>query len=305
MSTSDKPSLPRTVALITGGSQGIGRAIALRLAQEGAAVAIAARSTHELDRTLAELRKHHERVIAIHADVTDRAAVGDMVSRTETEFGPIDLLVNNAGSEGVIGPIWETDPDDWWRTVEVNLRGPLLCSWAVLPGMIARQRGRIVNMASGVGLTPSPYTSAYACSKMGLVRLTDCIHEAARPHGVLVFATSPGRVRTPMLAKLEGAEATRKWLPQILPDHPNYNSLPWMPSEQIANLCVRLARGDGDRLAGRFIHVLYDLDEMCARADEISRDDLYQLLLRTLPSDEVATRRASGAARRDRPAEHD
>jgi 3-oxoacyl-[acyl-carrier protein] reductase len=153
--------------------------------------------------------------------------------------------------------------------------------------MIARRRGRIVNMASGVGLTPFPYTSAYACSKMALVRLTDCLQAATGQHGVMVFATSPGRVRTPMLAKLEGAEATRKWL----------------PPEQIANLCARLARGDGDRLAGRFIHVLYDLDEMCARADEIMRDDLYQLRLRTLPPDETATRRASGAVAQDRPAD--
>ena len=300
MNASDGTGLSNTTALITGGSQGIGRAIALRLVREGAAVAITARSANELDSTLAELRQVHERVIAVPADVTDRAAVVDLVSQTEAQLGPIDFLVNNAGSGGVIGPIWETDPDDWWHTVEVNLRGPLLCSWAVLPGMIARRRGRIVNMASGVGLTPFPYTSAYACSKMALVRLTDCLQAATGQHGVMVFATSPGRVRTPMVAKLEGAEAARKWLPRVLPDHPDYGNLPWMPPEQIANLCARLARGDGDSLAGRFIHVLYDLDEMCARADEIMRDDLYQLRLRTLPSDETATRRASGGAVRDR-----
>ena len=97
---------------------------------------------------------------------TDVIMVGLNIAETEARLGPIDFLVNNAGSASVIGPVWETDPDDWWREMEVNLRGPLLCARAVLPGMIARRRGRIVNMAAGVGLTPAPYTSAYACSKV-------------------------------------------------------------------------------------------------------------------------------------------
>ena len=207
-----------------------------------------------------------------------------MVAQTETRLGPIDFLVNNAGSAGVIGPIWETDPDDWWREVEVNLRGPLLCARALLPGMIARRRGRIVNMASGVGLTPFPYTSAYACSKAALIRLTDSLQEATASYGVMVFATGPGRVRTSMVDRMESSEAARRWLPRVRPDHPDYAKMPWAPPERIANLCVRLARGDGDTLGGRFIHVLYDFDDMLARAVEIARDDLYQLRLRTLPS---------------------
>ena len=219
-SVSDSSDLSETTALVTGGGRGIGRAIALALAREGAAVAIAARSAGELDRTLAELRAIHDRVIAVCSDVTDRAAVDDMVSQTEAQLGPIDFLVNNAGSAGVIGPIWETDPDDWWREVEVNLRGPLLCARAVLPGMIARSRGRIVNMASGVGLTPFPYTSAYACSKAALIRLTDSLQEATGQHGVMVFATSPGRVRTSMVEGLENSEAARRWIPQGAPRSP-------------------------------------------------------------------------------------
>ena len=277
-------SLAETVAIVTGGSRGIGRAIALALAREGAAVAISSRSTDELDRTLGELRAIDDRAIAVCCDVTDRAAVDDMVSGTELQLGPIDFLVNNAGSAGVIGPIWETDPDDWWREVEVNVRGPLLCARAVLPGMIARGRGRIVNMASSIALTGYPYTSAYACSKAALVRLTDSLHEAVVQHGVMVFATSPGRVRTAMVALLESAEASRKWIPRLLPDHPGYAKMPWAPPERIAELCVRLARGDGDVLAGRYIHVMSDLDDMCERAGEIARDDLYQLRLRTLRS---------------------
>src|SRR5262249_35018118 len=153
MSGASRQDLSGTVAVVTGGGRGIGRAIALALARAGAAVAITARSASELDSALAELRAIHHRGIAVRADVTGRAAVDDMVAQTEARLGPIDFLVNNAGSAGVIGPIWETDPDDWWRAVEINLRGPMLCARSVLPGMIARRRGRIVNMASAVGLT--------------------------------------------------------------------------------------------------------------------------------------------------------
>jgi NAD(P)-dependent dehydrogenase (short-subunit alcohol dehydrogenase family) len=280
----DRESLSGTVAVVTGGGRGIGRAIALALARQGAAVAVTARSAAELDGTLADLHAIHDRAIAVRADVTDRAAVDGMVAETEARLGPINFLVNNAGSGSVIGPIWETDPDEWWREVEINLRGPLLCARSVLPGMIARHRGRIVNMASGVGLTAFPYTSAYACSKVALIRLTDSLQEATAQHGVMVFATSPGRVRTAMVEKMETSETARRWMPRVSPDHPDYASMPWAPPERIAELCVRLARGDGDRLAGRFIHVLYDFDDMRARAAQIVQEDLYQLRLHTLPA---------------------
>lgn len=272
-----------TVAVVTGGGRGIGRAIALALARAGAAVAITARSASELESTLAELLAIHERAIAVRADVTDQAAVDDMVSQTELRLGPIDFLVNNAGSSGVIGPIWETDPDAWWRTIEVNLHGPMLCARSVLPGMIARRSGRIVNMASAIGLKAFPYNSAYACSKAALVRLTDTLQQETAQHGVMIFATSPGLIRTSMMDALGSAAAVQRWTPEFCPDHRDYAKLPWVPPERIADLCVRLARGDGDALAGRYIHVLYDFDEMRAQADEVVRDDLYQLRLRALP----------------------
>jgi len=282
-SSSGRDGLLATVAVVTGGGRGIGRAIALALARAGAAVAITARSASELESILAELLAIHHRAIAVRSDVTDRAAVDEMVRQTEDELGPIDFLVNNAGSSGVIGPLWETDPDDWWRTIDVNLHGPMLCARSVLPGMIARRRGRIVNMASAVGLRAFPYNSTYACSKAALVRLTDSLQQETAQHGVMVFATSPGLVRTSMTDTLGSSEAARRWTPAFCPDHPDYKKLAWAPPERIADLCVRLARGDGDALAGRFIHVLYDFDDMRARANNVTRDDLYQLRLRTLP----------------------
>ena len=110
----------------------------------------------------------------------------------------MDLLVNNAGLAGPIGPTWETDPDDWWRCLEVNLRGPMLCSRAVLPGMIARGGGRIVNVASGAGTFAIPYLGAYVTSKTALIRFTEILALEAGQHGVKVFAIEPGTVRTAM-----------------------------------------------------------------------------------------------------------
>ena len=99
----------------------------------------------------------------------------------------------------------------------------------------------------------------------------------------MMFATGPGRVRTAMVRGMEHSEAARRWIPRVRPEHPDYLKMPWTQPERIAELCVRLARGDGDALAGRFIHVLYDFEDMLSRADDIVRDDLYQLRLRTLP----------------------
>jgi NAD(P)-dependent dehydrogenase (short-subunit alcohol dehydrogenase family) len=283
-SNASQEDLSGTVAVVTGGGRGIGRAIAKALARAGAAVAITSRSSSELENALAELHAIHHRAIAVRSDVTDQAAVEEMVAQTEARLGSINFLVNNAGSAGVIGPIWETDPDEWWRTVEVNLRGPMLCARSVLPGMIARRSGQIVNMASAAGLRPFPYNSAYACSKAALFRLTDSLHQATAQHGVMVFATSPGVVRTSMMDMVQSSETARRWTPEFLPGHPDYAKLSWTPPERIADLCVRLARGDGDVLAGRYLHAAaHDLEAMAARADEVVRDDLYQLRLRTLP----------------------
>ena len=125
----------------------------------------------------------------------------------------MDLLVNNAGLAGPIGPTWETDPDDWWRCLEVNLRGPMLCSRAVLPGMIARGGGRIVNVASGAGTFAIPYLGAYVTSKTALIRFTEILALETGQHGVKVFAIEPGTVRTAMAEYALESEEGQRWLP--------------------------------------------------------------------------------------------
>lgn len=147
--------------------------------------------------------------------------------------------------------------------MEVNLRGPFLCSRAALTRMIPRQAGRIINVSSYAAIAPNGWTSAYAVAKAGVLRLTDTINEQAEPHGVRVFAISPGTVLTDMTRSVEAFAGFTDWT----------------PPERAAELAVRIARGDADTLAGRFIHVTDDLDQLVARADEVTAEDLYQLRL--------------------------
>src|SRR5205807_4095835 len=172
---------------------GIGQGIALGLAKAGMRVAVTARSADQLAETV-DLAGGN--AIAHAADMADPAAVRAMVREIEQRLGTIDLLVNNAGTGGPFGPLWENDPDTWWRCLEVNLRGPFLCCREVLPGMIRRGGGRIVNVASGAGTYAIPDMSAYVASKTALIRLSEQLALEAGPFGVKVFAIRPGVARS-------------------------------------------------------------------------------------------------------------
>ncbi|HEY5987661.1 MAG TPA: SDR family oxidoreductase [Streptosporangiaceae bacterium] len=171
------------VALVTGAGRGIGRAIALALSQAGAAVAVCARSEGEVTGVARETADRKGRAVAVRCDVVHRPEVEHMVAQVEAALGPVDLLVNNAGQFGPIGPIAATDPDQWWQALEVNLRGPLYCARAVLPGMLTRGHGRILNVASGAGLAAIPMLSAHAVSKAALYRLSENLATETRGHG--------------------------------------------------------------------------------------------------------------------------
>lgn len=254
------------VAIVTGGGRGIGRSIAQTLARAGAKVAVAARTRDQLDETVALIQQQGGQAISFTLNVTDQLAVEHMVSETTRQFGPVDLLVNNAGIAGDEAPIWETDAAHWWHVLEVNLRGPFLCARAVLPGMVAQQRGTIINVTSGVGTAPSAIYSSYSVSKAALFRLTDCLAEMTSSLGISVFAISPGLVRTAMALDL-----------------PIYNDVldsDWVPAERASELCVFLATGKADRLSGRYVHVTDDITELVERTDEILENDLYVLRLR-------------------------
>lgn len=186
------------VAVVTGASRGIGRAISTHLGNCGARVALWSRDENELGHAYAELQSIGVTSLPVRVDVTNAEQVRDAMATTERQLGSTTLLVNNAGRGRCIGPLWETDPDDWWADVEVNLRGTMLCAHAVLSRMVPRGFGRIVNISSGAGNMTLPMASSYACSKAAVQRLTDCLAAAARSHGICVFAVSPGPTRTAM-----------------------------------------------------------------------------------------------------------
>src|SRR6266849_9074214 len=193
------------VALVTGGGRGIGKAIAERLAAAGARVALTARSGDELDSTVRAIEEVGGRARGLPADITDRVAVEAVVSEAERSDAPISLLVNNAGVLGPIGVVWEVDADEWWHCLEVNLRGAFLCTRAVLPGMVARRQGRIVNIASIGAVLPIPDGTAYGSSKTALVRFTESVALEVEASGIGVFAIDPGNVPTGMHDFLAGS----------------------------------------------------------------------------------------------------
>jgi NAD(P)-dependent dehydrogenase (short-subunit alcohol dehydrogenase family) len=288
------PSIDLTgqVAAVTGGGRGIGRAIAEAFASAGASVAVLARSTDELAQTVAAITQSGGRARAFQADVADPAAIAIAFAAIEQTLGPVDLLVNNAATPGPIGPLWEVDPGECWQAIEVNLRGPLLCARAVLPGMIARRRGRIINIVTGA--IPIPYLSIYATGKAALMRFSECLAAETKPHGIAVFAMGPGTVRTAMSEHALNSPEGRKWLPwfsRIFDEHID------VPAERPARLALQLASGKMDALSGCLLSVLDDLDVLLKNVKEVEQDNLYSLRIRTLAAASSSASAAVAAIR--------
>jgi NAD(P)-dependent dehydrogenase (short-subunit alcohol dehydrogenase family) len=274
--------LDGTVSLVTGAGRGIGRAIACSLAEAGSHVVLAARSVNQL-REVAQLVEESGRsALVVELDVTDSFSVSRAVGTALDRFGRIDLLVNNAGSnsggeDGAVGPLWSINPAIWWHDVTVNLYGPVLMANAVLPAMIERESGRIINIAARTSARPAPFDSAYGCSKAGLVRLTDSLSLEVKDHGVAVFALSPGAVQTDLLAGSLYTEAGREYLGGVS----EALRESFIGADVPARAVVYLASGQADGLSGRFVHVTDDLAALAARSSEIVEHDLYQLRYRT------------------------
>jgi NAD(P)-dependent dehydrogenase (short-subunit alcohol dehydrogenase family) len=244
----DNTPLAGQVALVTGASQGIGYALAFALASRGASVAGMARSSARLEAAMQEIADSTgSRTLALAADVAAEAAVRDAVERGERELGPIDLLVNSAGLvDAAEVPIWETDPDQWWSVVESHIRGAYLTARAVVPSMVARGHGRVVNLASGMGTRPQPEYSAYSVGKAGQMRLTECLAESLQGTGVYAFNIAPGLVETDMTRSMP------KWAGHTA----------WTPPEKVVELVCGAAAGDLDAWHGRFLRAGVDLPDV-------------------------------------------
>ena len=253
---SNGEDLEGRVALVTGGGRGIGRNVAIELAGAGMKVAVSARSKDEIEDVASEVGG-----IAIQCDVSDRAQVEAMVTETEEKLGPIDLLVANAGMAPDEDTAWEMEPGDWWRTFEVNVLGVYLCNRAVIPGMLERGRGRIVNVASGAAYLPGSSGTSYGASKAAVHRFSETLANQLEGR-VPVFSISPGLVRTSLTDEF-GDDA------------------PWTPPELAPQLVRALASGKLDALSGRYLHAEHDdVDDLARRADEILEKDLNAIRLR-------------------------
>jgi 3-oxoacyl-[acyl-carrier protein] reductase len=184
------------VAIVVGAGRGIGEAIALRFAEQGAHLVLAARTASDLDRVAAQIRAGKNKALAHATDVTDRLQVNRLVEASLEAFGRIDVLVNAAGSYGPIGPLWEVDPEEWVNAFSVNIFSAFLLCQAVLPHMIRARRGKIVHFSGGGATAPLPRFTAYGVSKGALVRLTETLAEEVREYNIQINAIAPGAVDT-------------------------------------------------------------------------------------------------------------
>jgi NAD(P)-dependent dehydrogenase (short-subunit alcohol dehydrogenase family) len=238
------PDLAGQVALVTGASSGIGRHLVEGLAARGMAVAGLARGEERLRASMAGVATATGgRTLAVAADVTDRASVQAAVEMVVAELGQVDLLVNNAGLiDEFEVPLWEADPDQWWDVVTSHVKGSFLLCRTVVPWMVLRNHGRIVNIASGQGLAAQPEYSAYAVAKTGLMRITEALAGALEGSDVRAFDLAPGVVDTPMTRSMP------KWRGRT----------EWTPPEDVVEFVAAIAGGELDQWSGRFLRVGVD-----------------------------------------------
>jgi NAD(P)-dependent dehydrogenase (short-subunit alcohol dehydrogenase family) len=249
------PELDGQIALVTGGGRGIGANIARELASAGARVAVAARTSDQLEELAFAID-----ALPVVADVSRPDSVETLVRAVESGLGPIDILCANAGIGSRDAYAWATDPDEWWRVFEVNVLGVYLTCRAVIPGMLERGRGRIVITGSGAAYLPTSSNSAYSASKAAVWRFGEILAKQLEGR-IPVFIFSPGLVRTQMT----------DWAP---------DDAPWTPSELAPRLVRVLASGRADALAGRYLHAEHDdIEDLISRADQIRENDLNAIRL--------------------------
>ncbi len=258
--------------MVTGGGRGIGRAIALAFAAEGAHLALASRTKAELEETAdAIARQYKSRVHTVVADVSNKLQVEKLVSSTAETFGTIDVLVNNTGNLGPVGTLWENDPSEWERTIATHLFGTYYCCRAAIPHMLQRGSGRIVNMA-GVG---GPNLTAYDAAKTAIVNLTENLALELADTGITVNAMSPGSIHTRMweetrdLALEVGDTAMYRQGVQI-------TSGQGASIERAAELAVFLGSDSCGTLSGRLVQAVTDkFEDFPTNIDRIMSSEAY------------------------------
>lgn len=221
---SKQNSLQGKVAIVTGASKGIGKAIASALANRQAKVILAARTRNVVEQVAADLRKTGADVLAIPTDVTNDDAVKSLIHETLDAFQNLDILINNAGA-GVFGNVVDYDPSDWDTVVNSNLKGVFLCSKYAIPHLIAQGGGQIINVLSIAAKVAFPASGAYCAAKAGALALTKVLAAEVRQHNVRVTAVLPGSVETPF------------W--DEIPQHPDFEKMlkPEHVADTILSIC--------------------------------------------------------------------
>jgi NAD(P)-dependent dehydrogenase (short-subunit alcohol dehydrogenase family) len=235
------------VAIITGSGRGIGRAVAVEFARNGASVVCCARTQESIQETADLIRKEGGQCLAVPVDVTDKQQVQNLADRTLARFGRIDVLFNNAARIPVINGVWEVDADEWWDEITVNLRGPMLCCRAVLPQMMKQNEGAIINMTGG---TEIPGRTSYCCSKAALNRLTVLLAKELESvkSPVTVFAMGPGLVKTVRTLHEAESEQGRRWNPNT---RSAFEQGKDRPPEDCARAAVKLLAKPPSELNGK------------------------------------------------------
>ncbi len=247
------------VAIVTGAGGGFGRAIAARFAAEGAAVTVTARTESQLNETVAQIASRGGRALAVAGDATNRADVARVVEETQRRFGPVSILVSNAGVPGPFGPIGEIDPDEWWAAQAVHLRAPFLFASAVLPQMKERREGCILTICSPRGKMVTPNLSAYCLGKTSQMRLMQLLAAETRDYGIIVVAVDPGSSITQMAEATINSPGAQRWMPEMVANLRKMvaqtNAQPGSDAmlEKCAERCVEIAAGEHPEWNGMYI----------------------------------------------------
>ncbi|KLO14714.1 NAD-binding protein [Schizopora paradoxa] len=279
-------ALKDKVAFVTGAGRGIGKAIAISLAQAGANVAIISRTKSDLDELAEIIRtKYNQSVLVFPIDVTNESAITDAFATTERELGKVNIVIANAAM-AYWRPFVYDDFDDWWRSMETNVKAPMFLIQLALRSMRERNEGTIIALGSAAALRNSIGTSSYASSKIALHRAIATLQlelDTEGKSGICLYALQPGRVKTTMttgdkslhedMEKLSPGFSTRirEWVDAFID-----------PPELAGQTCVYLATGKAKELRGRYIEAEKDIDAVVEQAEIVRKENLYDTTIRML-----------------------
>ena len=246
------------VAVITGGGTGIGKQMAFLFAREGADVVVLGRVADELEVVRKEVQALSRRCLAYKVNVADETQVNAAIEASLKTLGRIDVLINNAATLGPTAPVAQTSTQSWTEEIAVNLTGSFLCCRAVLPGMMERKSGKIINITSVAGQRAYPLRSAYAVSKAGLIALTRTLAAEVGPYNIRVNAIAPGPVSGNRMKRVieERARGTGQSIAEIEASYLHALVLGRMVEEEdVARMALFLASKEGDNITGQVFNV--------------------------------------------------